>query len=57
MSLVLIAAAAFLAWIYLAPPWEAAFFLTATGLYTLMTVASALRHWRGQDGQWKGRTY
>ena len=26
-------------------------------LYTVMTVDSALRHWRGQGGAWKGRTY
>ena len=26
-------------------------------LYTLMTLDSALRHWRGQGGVWKGRSY
>ena len=26
-------------------------------LYTLMTVDSALRFWRGEGGEWKGRTY
>jgi Glycosyl transferase family 2 len=26
-------------------------------LYTLMTVDSALRHWRGKGGAWKGRVY
>ena len=26
-------------------------------LYTLMTVSSAFRHWRGQGGAWKGRSY
>lgn len=26
-------------------------------LYTLMTIDSALRHWRGQGGAWKGRIY
>ena len=26
-------------------------------LYSLMTIASAVRHWRGRGGQWKGRTY
>ena len=26
-------------------------------LYTAMTADSALRHWRGQGGAWKGRTY
>jgi hypothetical protein len=27
----------------------------AAGFYTLMTVDSALRHWRGRGGAWKGR--
>lgn len=26
-------------------------------LFTLMTVASAIRHWQGRGGNWKGRTY
>lgn len=26
-------------------------------LYTLMTVDSALRHWQGRGGEWKGRVY
>jgi len=26
-------------------------------LYTLMTLDSALQHWRGQGGSWKGRVY
>jgi hypothetical protein len=26
-------------------------------LYTLMTMDSAVRHWRGQGGAWKGRVY
>ncbi|MBD2365380.1 glycosyltransferase [Anabaena minutissima FACHB-250] len=26
-------------------------------LYTLMTIDSALRHWRGRGGEWKGRVY
>lgn len=26
-------------------------------LYTLMTIDSAFRHWRGQGGGWKGRVY
>ncbi len=26
-------------------------------LYSLMTVDSALRHWRGEGGKWKGRVY
>ncbi|MEK9671296.1 MAG: glycosyltransferase [Rhodospirillaceae bacterium] len=29
----------------------------AGGLYTLMTVGSAIDHWRGRGGAWKGRTY
>ena len=26
-------------------------------LYSLMTIDSAMRHWRGKGGAWKGRTY
>ncbi|KGF73931.1 glycosyl transferase family 2 [Neosynechococcus sphagnicola sy1] len=38
------------------PLW--AFSLPAIALlYTLMTLDSALRHWRGQGGAWKGRVY
>ncbi|MBT6096162.1 MAG: glycosyltransferase [Rhodospirillaceae bacterium] len=29
----------------------------AATLYTLMTISSALRHWRGQGAAWKGRHY
>lgn len=29
----------------------------AATLYSVMTVASAVRHWRGRGGQWKGRVY
>lgn len=29
----------------------------SAALYTLMTISSALRHWRGEGGKWKGRTY
>lgn len=29
----------------------------AGALYTLMTIASAWRHWRGRGAGWKGRTY
>lgn len=40
----------------LSPLW--AFSLPAIAvLYTLMTLDSAMRHWRGQGGGWKGRTY
>ena len=32
--------------------------LPAAGfLYTLMTISSAVRHWRGVGGSWKGRSY
>lgn len=35
-----------------------AFLLPIAGLlYSLMTVASAVRHWRGRGGQWKGRVH
>jgi type IV secretory pathway TrbD component len=26
-------------------------------LYTLMTIDSAIRHWQGRGGAWKGRVY
>jgi hopene-associated glycosyltransferase HpnB len=40
----------------LSPLW--AFSLPAIALlYNLMTLDSALRHWRGQGGAWKGRVY
>jgi len=26
-------------------------------LYTSMTIDSAIRHWRGKGGAWKGRIY
>ena len=29
----------------------------AAALYSAMTFDSAVRHWRGQGGQWKGRVY
>ncbi len=39
-------------------PAAAALLLPMVGfLYSCMTVASAVRHWRGQGGQWKGRVY
>ncbi len=39
-------------------PAAAALLLPMVGfMYSLMTVASAVRHWRGRGGQWKGRTY
>ncbi|WDI30903.1 glycosyltransferase [Hyphococcus flavus] len=38
-------------------PWEAVLLPAAGALYTAMTVSSAMRYWRGEGGQWKGRTY
>ncbi|MGB3492426.1 MAG: glycosyltransferase [Elainellaceae cyanobacterium] len=38
------------------PLWAAGLPAIAS-LYTLMTLDSALRHWQGRGGQWKGRTY
>ncbi|MEM6851327.1 MAG: glycosyltransferase [Pseudomonadota bacterium] len=29
----------------------------AAALYLAMTISSALNHWRGEGGRWKGRTY
>ncbi len=40
---------------YRQPPLAAALLPFAAALYTLMTVDSAVRHWRGQGGAWKGR--
>lgn len=38
-------------------PWEAALLPAAAGLYTAMTISSAMRHMKGEGGRWKGRTY
>ena len=38
------------------PAW-AALLPVAAALYTLMTVSSAYRYWRGRGGAWKGRRY
>ncbi len=43
--------------LYDRPPWEAAFLPASAALYTAMMISSALRHWQGQGGRWKGRTY
>ena len=43
--------------LYDRPPWEVLFLPVAATLYLAMTISSALRHWNGQGGQWKGRTY
>ena len=40
------------------PPFPEVLLLPVAGaLYTLMTLDSALQHWRGAGGGWKGRTY
>ena len=38
-------------------PLETIFLPVAAGLYTAMTVSSAMRYWRGDGAQWKGRRY
>jgi hopene-associated glycosyltransferase HpnB len=35
--------------------WQAAFLPLAAAFYAAMTLDSALRHWRGAGGAWKGR--
>ncbi len=42
--------------LYNQPLWQAIFLPCAGLLYALMTFDSALRFWRGQGGQWKGRS-
>jgi hopene-associated glycosyltransferase HpnB len=41
--------------LYRQPPWLAALLPVSALLYSLMTVDSAWRHWRGRGGAWKGR--
>lgn len=43
--------------LYRQPLPAAALLPVAALLFALMTVDSALRHWRGRGGAWKGRTY
>jgi hopene-associated glycosyltransferase HpnB len=43
--------------LYGRPWWQGVALPLAALLYTLMTVTSAWRHWRGRGGRWKGRTY
>lgn len=43
--------------LYRRKPLEAALLPAAALLYTMMTIDSALRHYRGKGGAWKGRTY
>ncbi len=41
--------------LYRQPVWTAAFLPVAAAFYCAMTLDSALRHWRGAGGAWKGR--
>ena len=41
--------------LYRQPVWLAAFLPLAAAFYSAMTLESALRHWRGAGGAWKGR--
>ena len=42
---------------YKCSPWFAICLPAIALLYTLMTIDSALRHWQGKGGAWKGRIY
>ncbi|GAP96063.1 glycosyltransferase [Leptolyngbya sp. NIES-2104] len=42
---------------YRCPFWYAFCLPAIAFLYLLMTIDSAIKHWRGQGGAWKGRTY
>ncbi|MHC5674782.1 glycosyltransferase [Nostoc sp.] len=42
---------------YKCSPWLAFSLPVIAFLYTLMTLDSALRHWQGRGGAWKGRVY
>jgi hopene-associated glycosyltransferase HpnB len=43
--------------VYQRSPWVSLALPFAGVMYGLMTLASALRYWRGRGGQWKGRHY
>jgi hopene-associated glycosyltransferase HpnB len=43
--------------LYKLPFWRAFSLPLNAFLYTLMTIDSGWRHWRGKGGGWKGRTY
>ena len=43
--------------LYRRPAWSAVLLPVAALGFTLMTVDSARRHWRGRGGRWKGRTH
>jgi hypothetical protein len=42
---------------YEQPPWLAPLLPYTAALYLLMTVDSAVQHYRGRGAAWKGRTY
>jgi hopene-associated glycosyltransferase HpnB len=42
---------------YRLPAWQSVLLPFTALLYTLMTVDSAVQHWRGRGAAWKGRTY
>ncbi|MBH8574126.1 glycosyltransferase [Nostocaceae cyanobacterium CENA369] len=42
---------------YKCSPWFALSLSAIAFLYTLMTLDSAIRHWQGRGGSWKGRVY
>lgn len=43
--------------LYDRPAWEAFTLPIIAALYGAMTISSAQRHYRGEGGKWKGRTY
>jgi hopene-associated glycosyltransferase HpnB len=43
--------------LYRLAPWQALGLPLAALLYGAMTISSAVAHWRGRGGAWKGRTY
>ena len=43
--------------LYGRPRWQGLGLPVAAALYGAMTASSAVRHWRGRGGAWKGRTY
>ncbi len=46
-----------MAWVYGQGAWRGLMLPVAAFLYMLMTLTSALKHWQGRGGQWKGRSY
>jgi hopene-associated glycosyltransferase HpnB len=43
--------------LYGLPPWQALCMPLSALIYGAMTIGSAVAHWRGRGGAWKGRTY